>query len=84
MTKRIVIVRGHPDPERAHFCRALTDAYGRGAADAAHEVRRIAAARLDFPVLRTKDDATIQRAASRYTIDRNCLKTFAVTEFYLQ
>lgn len=85
MTKRIVIVRGHPDPKQTHFCHALADAYGRGAADAGHEVRRIAAARLNFPVLRTKGDATTQRAASRYTIDHNdYLKPFAVGELYLQ
>jgi len=56
MPKRILIVLGHPDPAGGHFGNALADAYSRGATQAGHEVKIIDVARLDFPLLRTKQD----------------------------
>ena len=56
MSKRVAIVDGHPDPDRARFIHALADAYAMGASAAGHEVRRVEVARLDFPVLRTRAD----------------------------
>ena len=56
MSKRIVIIQGHPDPKDGHFCHALASAYAQGAQKAGHEVRRIAVAKIDFPVLRTKEE----------------------------
>lgn len=56
MTRRIVIVQGHPDSDPRRYCRALADAYAEGAEAAGHEVTRIDLARLDFPLLRTQDD----------------------------
>jgi putative NADPH-quinone reductase len=53
MGKRIVLIQGHPDPKRGHFVQALAEAYESAALSAAHEVRRIDIARLDFPVLRS-------------------------------
>ena len=53
---RIAIIQGHPDPAGSHLCHALADAYAVGAADGGHEVRNIAVATLDFPLLRTKAD----------------------------
>jgi putative NADPH-quinone reductase len=53
MPRRIVIIQGHPDPEAAHFCHALADAYASGAGEAGSEVRRIEVAKLQFPYLRT-------------------------------
>jgi putative NADPH-quinone reductase len=53
MPKRILIIDGHPDPDPARFCHALAEAYAAGAVTAGHEVRRIAVAGLDFPLLRT-------------------------------
>jgi len=50
----IAIIQGHPDPAGHHLCHALADAYAEGAA--AHEVRRVDVARLDFPWLRTKEE----------------------------
>jgi hypothetical protein len=35
--KRIVIIRGHPDPGGNHFCHALAQAYVKGATEAGHE-----------------------------------------------
>jgi putative NADPH-quinone reductase len=55
MFKRIVIVQGHPDPTGSHFCNALTDAYAAGARGEGHEVRLIDVARLDFDLLRTRE-----------------------------
>lgn len=56
MSKRIVIIQGHPDPNEGHFCHALASAYAQGAHDGRHEVQRISIAKIDFPVLRTKED----------------------------
>ncbi len=56
MTKRIVIIQGHPDPAGHHLLNAMADAYGEAAALAGHEVRRVEVARLDFPLLRTQAD----------------------------
>ncbi|WP_298232308.1 NAD(P)H-dependent oxidoreductase [uncultured Azohydromonas sp.] len=49
---RILILQGHPDASQPHFNHALADAYGRGAEDHGHDVRRIDVAKLDFPLLR--------------------------------
>src|SRR6476619_2458792 len=51
---RILIIQGHPDPAGGHFCHALADSYGGAATAAAHDVRRVDIARLDFPLLRSK------------------------------
>lgn len=56
MIKRIAIVQGHPDAAGHHLLNAMADAYAEGAASAGHEVRRIEAAKLDFPLLRTQQD----------------------------
>jgi len=39
--KRILVIDGHPDPDRAHFVHALADRYAESAADAGHEIRRL-------------------------------------------
>lgn len=56
MPKKILIVQGHPDPAPERLCRALAQAYRRGAEAAGAEVREIDVARLDFPLLRTEAD----------------------------
>lgn len=53
MGKRILLLQGHPDPA-PHYGHALADAYAAGAVQAGHEVRRLALATLDFPLLRSK------------------------------
>lgn len=52
--KKILLIEGHPDASAPHLGHALADAYALGAAMAGHEVRRVAVARLDFPLLRSK------------------------------
>lgn len=56
MPARITIIQGHPDAQTRHFGHALADEYAKGAEDGGHEVRRLEVARLDFPLLRTKED----------------------------
>ena len=55
MSRRIVIIRGHPDGARTHLCHALADAYASAARAAGHDVREIDVATLDFPILRSKE-----------------------------
>lgn len=56
MAKRILVLQGHPDPSGNHFGHALAAAYMQAAQQAGHEVRETVIARLDFPLLRTKED----------------------------
>ena len=56
MSRRIVLLQGHPDPDPARFGHALAEAYARGAAAAGHELRRIELGHLEFPVLRRRSD----------------------------
>jgi putative NADPH-quinone reductase len=52
----ITLIQGHPDPAGGHLCNALAAAYRRGAEQAGFEVHAIEVARLDFPLIRNKDD----------------------------
>jgi putative NADPH-quinone reductase len=54
--KHIVIIQGHPDPKGEHFCHALAQAYGRGAAETGHQIHVINVAALSFPLLRSRQD----------------------------
>ena len=56
MGTRITIIQGHPDPQTGHFGHALADEYAKGCEDGGREVRRIDVARLEFPLLRTKEE----------------------------
>ena len=51
---RILIIQGHPDPDKRHLCHGLADAYAEGAAEAGHAVRRTEIAALDFALLRSQ------------------------------
>lgn len=53
MAHRILIIDGHPDPDRARLCHALADAYADGARSMGKEVRLISVADVDFELLRT-------------------------------
>jgi putative NADPH-quinone reductase len=53
---RITIIQGHPDPRGHHFGNALADAYVIGARAAGHEIKSIAVAQLDFPLLRSSEE----------------------------
>lgn len=54
MSRRIAIIDGHPDPDRARFVHALADSYADGAIAGGHAVRRIEVAQLDFPMLKSR------------------------------
>lgn len=56
MAKRILIIQGHPDPDGKRFGNALAASYAEGVREGEHEVRLIDVAKLDFPILRTKED----------------------------
>lgn len=56
MAKRIVILQGHPDAQTRHFGHALADEYAKGGQDGGYDVRRIEVARIEFPLLRTRED----------------------------
>jgi putative NADPH-quinone reductase len=58
----IVIVQGHPDADRARFCRVLGEAYRDGAIKAGHSVTLIDIAAVDFDCLRSKADWQQQMA----------------------
>jgi putative NADPH-quinone reductase len=51
--KRILVLDGHPDPDRTRFVHALADAYAEGAAAAGHRLTRIDLSALDIPLLRS-------------------------------
>ncbi|MDP1630349.1 MAG: NAD(P)H-dependent oxidoreductase [Caulobacter sp.] len=53
MSRRILILNGHPDPSPDRFCGALATAYGDGARQAGHEVRRLDLGSMDFPLIRS-------------------------------
>lgn len=50
----IALIEGHPDADPLRYCHALADAYAEGGISGRHDVRRIAIAGLDFPLLRTR------------------------------
>lgn len=56
MSKRIVIIQGHPDASAKHLCHALADHYAYGAREAGYSVDVIDVADLDFPILRSGND----------------------------
>lgn len=52
--KHIVIIQGHPNADRPHFCHALADAYTAGAGQADYELETIDVASLEFPLIRSR------------------------------
>jgi putative NADPH-quinone reductase len=56
VSKRILIIDGHPDPKADHYVHALSAAYRDGARAAGHQVRGIVVSELWFPLLRTSED----------------------------
>ena len=56
MTRRITIIQGHPDAQAHHFGHALADEYAKGGEDGGHEVKLLEVAKLEFPLLRTKEE----------------------------
>ncbi len=56
MSRRILVIQGHPDPAEPHFCHALAQHYVAGAEAADHEVRCVDVAGLSFPLLRSQKE----------------------------
>jgi putative NADPH-quinone reductase len=56
MGKRVLLIQGHPDTAGGHLCRALEEAYAKGAAAGGHELRRIDIGALDFPLLKSQEE----------------------------
>lgn len=56
--KTILILDGHPDPDGAHLCHALANAYQDGAKRAGHHPKLFRVADLEFPILRRPSDFT--------------------------
>ena len=56
MSKRILIIQGHPDASQPHFSHALASSYNVGAQSAGHSVKHANVAELDFPLLRSQKD----------------------------
>ena len=54
--RKIAVIDGHPDPDRAHLDHALADRYTQAARAAGHEVRRVNVAELNIPVLRVPSE----------------------------
>lgn len=73
MPKRVAIVQGHPDPAGGHLCHALADAYADGARSGGHDVARIDVARLDFPLLRTRQDFEAGRLPEALGLARDAI-----------
>jgi putative NADPH-quinone reductase len=72
--RRVLVLDGHPDPDRARFVHALADAYARGASDAGHEVRRIDLATLELQSLRSNAEFT---GAAPSEVIRQCQQDLA-------
>lgn len=53
---RIALIVGHPDPGGNRFAHALARAYAEGARAAGHALRELDVARIEFPLLRTRED----------------------------
>jgi putative NADPH-quinone reductase len=53
---RITIIQGHPTRGGGHFGHALAAAYSEAALQAGHEVRQIAVAEIEFPLLRDAEE----------------------------
>lgn len=56
MTRRILVLDGHPDPDPARYCHALADSYAHGAANAGHVVHRVNLADLAFPDITSRTE----------------------------
>lgn len=55
MKERIAVIQGHPDGDNPHLCHALSEAYTKAAIEAGHDVRVINVGKLEFPLIRSKE-----------------------------
>lgn len=64
MSKRILILQGHPHSGGEHLCHALADAYADGAQEAGFKVEMLDVGALDFPILRDAENWKEDQAPS--------------------
>jgi len=58
LSRRILIIQGHPDADAEHFGHALAAAYRKGAEAAGHTVEEVRLAELDYPMLHSEAEWT--------------------------
>jgi len=56
LRKRILVIQGHPDNSQEHLLHALAQRYADAARGAAHDVRTLHVADLDFPLLKSQQE----------------------------
>ncbi|MEJ2115008.1 MAG: NAD(P)H-dependent oxidoreductase [Gammaproteobacteria bacterium] len=56
MQKHILIIQGHPDVDKLHFCHAIASAYKNGSRNNNYNVKNINVAQLKFSILHTQDE----------------------------
>ncbi len=56
VTRRILLIQGHPDIHPVHLGHTLEDAYALAARQAGHQVRRVSLSSLDFPGLQNQEE----------------------------
>jgi len=54
MTRKILVINGHPDPSPKRFAAALAGAYVLGASAAGHQIRRLDVGALSYPMIRSQ------------------------------
>ncbi len=54
--KNILIIQGHPAPQETHLCHSLITSYIEAAEKAEHSVKLFNIAKIDFPLLRSKEE----------------------------
>jgi putative NADPH-quinone reductase len=52
VSKKILVIDGHPDPKGPHFVHELADFYRKGAKEGGHTVRLLRVGELRFPLIR--------------------------------
>jgi len=56
MTRKVLVINGHPDGSPERLCAALAQAYAEGAREGGHSVETISIADLKIPYLRTQTE----------------------------
>jgi len=56
LSRNVLVIDAHPDPDPARLCHALADAYAEGAESAGHHVELLRLADLDIPFLGSRDE----------------------------
>jgi len=55
MSRKVLVINGHPDGDPARLCAALAQSYAEGAREAGHSVETFSIAELDIPFLRSQE-----------------------------